>query len=156
MPHVQDTVGQSLAAPKGGIQPVTIREFQEWTRRRDEATRWGAICPLQIMAHLTEEAGEVAKAINRIYEYRDETAESHRANLGSELVDVMWFLSKLASRYDIDLEDETRAMVKRSEERLPGTYRSQLAAAVESLSADANRARSSLNEDGQPGKRPQT
>ena len=127
---------------------MTIREFQEWTRHRDEATGWEAISPLQIMAHLTEEVGEVAQAINRIYEYRDETADTHRASLGSELVDVMWFLSKLACRYSIDLEDEAQAMVKRADARRPGHYHSQLAAAVESLNADAQRSRSALNEDG--------
>ena len=127
---------------------MTIGEFQEWTRQRDEATGWDAISPLQLLAHLTEEVGEVAQAINRIYEYRDDTAERHRANLGAELVDLMWFVAKLACRYNVDLDGQVEAMVERAEARHPDHYRSQLAAAVESLNADAVRSRSALGGNG--------
>jgi NTP pyrophosphatase (non-canonical NTP hydrolase) len=127
---------------------VTIREFQEWTRQRDQATGWDAISPLQLMVHLTEEVGEVAQAINRIYEYRDDTAQKYRASLGTELVDLIWFVAKLASRYGVDLEAQVRAMVERAESRAPDHYRYQLAAAIESLEADAVHSRRTAKRNG--------
>ena len=126
---------------------MTIREFQEWTRQSNRATGWDAISPLQVLAHLTEELGEVAQSINRIYEYRDDTAEKHRLNLGSELMDVMWLLSQLACRYDVDLETQAQAMVERAGSRDPDTFRPQLLAGVDALHADASRAQSSLGTD---------
>ena len=130
---------------------MTIREFQEWTRQNNSTTGWNAISPLQVLAHLTEELGEVAQSINRIYEYRDDTAERHRLNLGSELVDVMWLLTQLASHYEVDLEAQAQGMVERAESRAPDTFRPQLLAGVEALHADALRAQSSLDTDGTHG-----
>ncbi|MFC1525812.1 MazG nucleotide pyrophosphohydrolase domain-containing protein [Candidatus Latescibacterota bacterium] len=119
---------------------MTIRDFQEWTRRSNASTRWDAISPLQVLAHLTEELGEVAQSVNRIYEYRGETAEKHRQNLGVELMDVLGLLSQLACRYDVDLQREAEEMVSRADSRQPDAFRSQLIAGIETLASDASKA----------------
>ncbi|MEW6749374.1 MAG: MazG nucleotide pyrophosphohydrolase domain-containing protein [Candidatus Latescibacterota bacterium] len=124
---------------------MTIRESQECTRQRDSATRWHAVSPLQIMAHLTEELGEVAQAVDRTYEHRGAEAARHRASLGAELVDVLWFLAKLATRFDVDLEGGVCARVERAAARQEDWHHRELVAAVESLAADAARARRLLD-----------
>ena len=46
---------------------MTIAEFQQWTREFDRDTQWELLTTAQVVCHLTEEAGELAQAINRIY-----------------------------------------------------------------------------------------
>ena len=69
---------------------MTIRDFQQWTAEHDRVTGWDAITPLQILAHLTEEMGEIAQSVNRVYDYRGQTADAHRQNLKPR-IPMFWF-----------------------------------------------------------------
>ena len=46
---------------------MQITEFQRWVEKTDNDTQWNLLTTLQILSHLTEEVGEVAQSINRIY-----------------------------------------------------------------------------------------
>ena len=66
---------------------MQIAEFQRWTKDTDRETQWNLITTPQLISHLTEEVGEVARSVNRIYGYADEKVKrEHQANLGLELV----------------------------------------------------------------------
>ena len=67
---------------------MQITEFQRWVEKTDNDTQWNLLTTLQILSHLTEEVGEVAQSINRIYGYEEER-EEHLANLGRELMGVL-------------------------------------------------------------------
>ncbi|MEO6761268.1 MAG: MazG nucleotide pyrophosphohydrolase domain-containing protein [Candidatus Saccharimonadales bacterium] len=69
---------------------------------------WNKRTDLEKMLFLTEEVGEVAKAIRKehgIYGYKKPTNTDH---LAEELVDVFNYLLDLANMYQIDLEKAFR------------------------------------------------
>jgi NTP pyrophosphatase (non-canonical NTP hydrolase) len=96
---------------------MQIAEFQRWTQDTDKKTRWDLITTPQIVSHLTEELGEIARSVNRIYGYADEKVKrEHRSNLGLELVEAFWFLLKIANRFSIDLDVESIDFVENADE----------------------------------------
>ena len=46
-----------------------IREFQKWVKDADDETQWNCLTTLQLLAHLTEEVGELARSINRMKDF---------------------------------------------------------------------------------------
>ncbi|MBN1979295.1 MAG: hypothetical protein JW918_18010 [Anaerolineae bacterium] len=86
---------------------MQLVEFQQWTKNTDRSTQWDLITTPQLVSHLAEELGEIARSVNRIYGYADEQVKlEHQANLGLELVEALWFLLKIANRFGIDLDAE--------------------------------------------------
>ncbi|MEW6754205.1 MAG: MazG nucleotide pyrophosphohydrolase domain-containing protein [Candidatus Latescibacterota bacterium] len=119
---------------------MTIRDFQSWTAAHDQSTGWEALSLLQVLAHLMEEVGEVAQSINRIYHGGDEHSEAQRAALAREVADVLWFLTKIANRFGVDIEGEAERLAARMRELPPNEYRSHLEHAITRLASDAARA----------------
>lgn len=94
---------------------MQISEFQQWTKETDSNTQWDLLTTPQLLCHLTEEIGEVAQALNRIYAYTEgEAREKQRANLALELLDTFWFLVKIANKFDVNLDLEAKNFVERA------------------------------------------
>jgi NTP pyrophosphatase (non-canonical NTP hydrolase) len=124
---------------------VDIAEFQQWTRESDEETGWDALTTPQLLAHLTEEIGEVARAVNRLCGYAEgEEQALLTANLGTELLDALWFLTKLANRFDIDLDHEMAAFIERMMTKRHA-YHGNLVRAMRHLDREVAAARDMLN-----------
>ena len=124
-----------------------IEEFQQWVKDTDDATQWSCLTTLQLLSHLTEEVGEVARAINRIYGYAEER-EAHLANLGREVMDAFWFLVKIANRFGIDLDAEAQRFIQRAGEwmvDMAGKHRSELIAGLRALDQELVAAKCSLD-----------
>ena len=58
--------------------------------------------PVKIMVHLTEEIGEVASQIRRLWSTNSNDFDRNR--LEEEIADVFVLLTALANRFDIDIE----------------------------------------------------
>jgi NTP pyrophosphatase (non-canonical NTP hydrolase) len=124
-----------------------IAEFQQWIRDHDKETQWNCLTTPQLLSHLMEEVGELARSINRILSFAEEK-EAHLANLGHELLDVFWFLVKIVNRFDLDLDGETQGFVQRARETSAETvarYRGELVAGLKSLDQELLAARRSLD-----------
>ena len=124
-----------------------IAEFQQWVREADAETQWNCLTMPQLLCHLTEEVGELARSINRILGYA-EGKEEHLANLGHEVMDVFWFLIKIANRFDIDLDVETQGFVRRAgelSEEIVARYRGELIAGLRTLEQELLAAKRSLD-----------
>ena len=126
---------------------MTIRDFQQWTRDFDSASQWDLLATLQLLSHLTEEVGELAQSVNRIHEYRGEVREQHQDNLRIELVDVLWFLVKIANRFDVDLQTEVERFVERASQWSAAENRGRLLEGLRSLDSEMTRAREGLDLD---------
>jgi NTP pyrophosphatase (non-canonical NTP hydrolase) len=124
---------------------MTIAEFQQWTRDFDKNTQWELLTTAQVVCHLTEEVGELAQAVNRIYEYSGEVREKYLANLSGELVDALWFLIKVANRFDVDLDAEVRSFVERADQWPPEKHQSKLVGGLRTLDEELSKARGELN-----------
>ncbi len=68
------------------------------------------------MAILTEEVGELARQMARIY--GDQSfKQGETPNLGDEMADVLWVLLCLANQTGIDLEEELRRNIEKKTSR---------------------------------------
>jgi NTP pyrophosphatase (non-canonical NTP hydrolase) len=124
-----------------------ISEFQQWVKETDGETQWNCLTTPQLLSHLIEEVGEVARAINRIYGYAEER-EAHLSNLRCELIDVFWFLVKIANRFDVDFDAETQGFVQRAGEwtaETVGKHRGELIAGLRALNKELSAAQSKLD-----------
>lgn len=84
-------------------QEVTLREAQQ---RVDEWIKTYGVRyfnELTNMAILTEEVGEVARLIARIYGEQSFKESDKQKDLGDEMADVLWVLICLANQTGIDL-----------------------------------------------------
>jgi NTP pyrophosphatase (non-canonical NTP hydrolase) len=126
---------------------MTIAEFQQWTRDIDRDTQWELLTTVQILSHLTEEVGELAQSINRIYEYTGEVRQKYLANLSGELVDTFWFLIKIANRFDVDLDAEVKSFVERANQWPIEKHHGKLVEGLTTLDKELSKARTSLNLD---------
>ncbi len=84
-------------------QEVTLREAQQ---RVDEWIKTYGVRyfnELTNMAILTEEVGEVARLIARIYGEQSFKEGDKQKDLGDEMADVLWVLICLANQTGIDL-----------------------------------------------------
>jgi len=126
---------------------MQIAEFQEWVKNTDRDTQWNLLTTLQLLSHLTEEVGELVQLINRVYGYAEEREKCY-ADLGRELVDVFWFLVKIANKLDIDLDREVQSLVKRVDEWPIETiekHRCELIDGLRTLDRELSAARSKLD-----------
>ncbi|GAD06200.1 hypothetical protein PORCRE_1923 [Porphyromonas crevioricanis JCM 15906] len=106
---------QSL--PQGQEPEIGIREMQalvdQWIRTYGQRY----FHQLTNMAILTEEVGEVARLMARIYgEQSLKEGEDPRA-LADEMADVMWVLLCLANQCGIDMSDALRANMQKKTSR---------------------------------------
>ncbi len=86
-------------------QNITLREAQQ---RVDEWIKMYGIRyfnELTNLAILTEEVGEVARLIARIYGEQSFKESDKKKDLGDEMADVLWVLICLANQIGIDLTD---------------------------------------------------
>lgn len=82
------TINKAQAEVDHWIRTVGIRYFS----------------PLTNMAILTEEVGEVARVISRIYGEQS-SKEGEEIDLADELADVMWVVLAIANQTGIDLTE---------------------------------------------------
>ncbi|HSX39582.1 MAG TPA: MazG nucleotide pyrophosphohydrolase domain-containing protein, partial [Candidatus Saccharimonadales bacterium] len=60
--------------------------------------------PLEIMARLTEEVGEVAREVNHIYGPKKKKQSEKEYDLEEELGDIIFTITCLANSLDMDLD----------------------------------------------------
>lgn len=98
---------------------LTIRGFQQSVDDWIRSTGKGYFSPLTNMAILTEETGEVARIMARLY--GDQTAKpgdkSTKEDLGEELADVVRVVVAIANQTGIDLTDELEKKAARIAKR---------------------------------------
>ncbi|GAD07426.1 MazG nucleotide pyrophosphohydrolase domain [Porphyromonas crevioricanis] len=106
---------QSL--PQGQEPEIGIREMQALVDQWIKTYGQRYFHQLTNMAILTEEVGEVARLMARIYgEQSLKEGEDPRA-LADEMADVMWVLLCLANQCGIDMSDALRANMQKKTSR---------------------------------------
>lgn len=89
------------------LQNPTLRDFQEYIRRMVEERGFDKETPKDILILLTEEWGELARAVRKAEGLK--TAEdSRKTKVAEELADCFIYLLDLANQYGIDMEQAFR------------------------------------------------
>ena len=73
--------------------------------------------PLTNMAILTEEVGEVARLISRLYGEQSFKESDKQRDLGDELADVLWVVLCLANQTGVDLTEALRSNIEKKTQR---------------------------------------
>ena len=73
--------------------------------------------PLTNMAILTEEVGEVARLISRLYGEQSFKESDKQRDLGDELADVLWVVLCLANQTGVDLTEALRRSIEKKTQR---------------------------------------
>ena len=90
--------------PGPAIQPVTLREAQDRVDAWIRSTGVRYFSELTNMAILTEEVGEVARLMSRLYGDQSFKESDKGKELSDELADVLWVLLCIANQTGVDLE----------------------------------------------------
>lgn len=101
---------------------MTIREAQSMVDHWIQTIGKGYFDELTNMAILTEEVGEVARIIARVYGRQKPKEGDLDRNLGEELADVMWVLICLANQTGVDLTEALRASLEKKTRRDAGRF----------------------------------
>jgi NTP pyrophosphatase (non-canonical NTP hydrolase) len=90
------------------IQEISIRQAQEMVDQwiHEKGVRY--FSELTNMAILTEEVGEVARLISRIYGEQSFKESEQGKKLSDELADVLWVLICIANQTGVDLTEAIR------------------------------------------------
>lgn len=101
------------------IESPTLREVQrtvdQWIR--EYGVRY--FDPLTNMAILTEEVGEVARLMARLYGEQSfkEGEKSSKDDLADELMDVLWVIACIANQTGCDLSDAFQRNIHKKSDR---------------------------------------
>ncbi len=86
-------------------QEISIREAQQKIDGWIKTTGVRYFSELTNMAILTEEVGEVARLMSRIYGDQSFKESDKEKKLSDELADVLWVLLCIANQTNVDLSD---------------------------------------------------
>ncbi len=73
--------------------------------------------PLEVLARLTEETGELAREVNHRFGPKQKKIGEDNKELGDEMADIIFTLTCLANSLGVDLEDAFNCMMDKLEER---------------------------------------
>ena len=92
---------------------MTIKEAQELVDEWINTTGVRYFNELTNMAILTEEVGEVARIMSRIYGEQSFKASDKQKELADELADVLWVLICLANQTGVDLTEALKKNIEK-------------------------------------------
>src|SRR6478672_1103099 len=99
---------------------MTIQEAQQKVDDWIKTTGVRYFSELTNMAILTEEVGEVARLMSRMYGEQSFKDSDKQKELPDELADVLWVLICIANQTGVDLSD---AFQKNFEKRIAGMFK---------------------------------
>lgn len=100
--------------------PITFARYQQWFREYDQLRGLDEDRPLESLAHLSEEMGEIARHILRLEGVKamdDAARDGEIAALALEISDAFVFLTKLANHYGIEWDETIRNGMEKAEAR---------------------------------------
>lgn len=89
------------------------RSVDEWIR----ASTTGYFQPLQMVARMTEEVGELARAVSHHFGEKRPKPGEPLGDIGDELCDVIFVAVCLANSLQIDLDSEWNKLLRKLTER---------------------------------------
>jgi len=96
----------------------TIKEAQELVRKFVKERNWQT-SPADILIHMVEEQGEVARNILKMKNYGGQHTSNSNNNMDEELADMFYLLLKLANETKIDLNDALLRNLEKNTKRFP-------------------------------------
>ncbi len=96
---------------------MEIENMQHVVHQYISQFKEGYFQPMTLVVRLTEELGEVAREINHLYGEKPKKPEEAEGNIGLELGDMLFVITCLANRLEIDLTEAFQAVMQKFETR---------------------------------------
>ena len=87
------------------------RDVNEWAQQFNPAY-W---LPLEQLARLAEEVGELAREVNHVHGAKKKKANESESSIGKELSDVIFTVCCIANREGIDMQKEWEEMMEKKQ-----------------------------------------
>ncbi len=105
-------------------------EFQDYQQQLVEMERergWDRVLPSHTFMHMGEELGEIGRVLQCFEGYRitDQTVDQLREALAGELADLTAFVFKLASQFEVDMDETMQAHLEKFRARYDDVEQSQ-------------------------------
>ena len=100
------------------MQDKTIDELQKYVQKFIEERNWQN-SPSEILVHIIEELGEVARNILHMKNYGGQHTSDKKTNMDEELADLLYLLLKMANECKINLAEAFSLKMKKNEQRFP-------------------------------------
>jgi PhzF family phenazine biosynthesis protein len=114
--HAPTTNPPATPAPTPG-EPLTLREAQDFVDQWISTVGVRYFSELTNMAILTEEVGEVARLMSRLYGDQSFKESDKGRDLSDELADVLWVLFCIANQTGVDLTAALRSNIAKKDAR---------------------------------------
>lgn len=77
----------------------------------------GYFSPMEMLARMTEELGELAREVNHVYGPKKKKATEAEKNIEEEMGDVLFVLISMANSLDIDLQQAHDGVIEKFQTR---------------------------------------
>lgn len=94
-----------------------MKEYQKKVDNWISQYKMGYFKPLEILARVTEEVGELAREINHRFGPKKKKLTEKENDLGDEIADVIYTLTCLANSLNIDLDTHLYRVLKKYDTR---------------------------------------
>lgn len=94
-----------------------MKDYQKRVDKWISKYKLGYFKPLEILARMIEEVGEVAREINHRFGPKKKKVEEKENDLGDELADVIYTIICLANSQNIDLDKHLNRVLKKYDTR---------------------------------------
>lgn len=86
-------------------QQKTMRQLQQDVDDYISQFKEGYFTPLEMIARLTEELGELAREVNHVYGPKKKKSSEAEASISEEMGDLLFVLITMANSLDVDLTE---------------------------------------------------
>lgn len=86
-------------------QEKTMKQLQQDVDDYISQFKEGYFTPLEMIARLTEELGELAREVNHVYGPKKKKSSEAEASISEEMGDLLFVLITMANSLDIDLTE---------------------------------------------------
>ena len=100
------------------MEEKTIKEAQELVRKFVDERDWQTPAE-DILIHMVEEQGEVARNILAMKNYGGQHVKRSESGMDEELADMLYLLLKLANETNVDLNDALLKKLEKNAKRFP-------------------------------------
>lgn len=96
---------------------LTLRQMQQRVDAYISQFREGYFPPMSLVVRLTEELGELAREVNHEFGEKRKKPDEPEGSIAMELGDLLFVITCLANRLNIDLEQAFNAVMDKFETR---------------------------------------
>lgn len=98
-------------------QEKTVKQLQQEVDEYISQFKEGYFSPLEMVARLTEELGELAREVNHVYGPKKKKSTEAEASIAEEMGDLLFVLITMANSLDIDLADAHDGVMRKFNSR---------------------------------------